>query len=98
MIHLSSIQMPPGAGGGGETAEGARGPLFPAGTWRGSSGPPRRPGSPEDSEMLHTCMWSCLGPQAASSPGLIHHLPSRAHVEVASWGVINLVSHEGNIC
>lgn len=49
IIHLFSIQMPPGAGGGGETVEGALGPLFPAGTWRASSGPARRPGSPDDS-------------------------------------------------
>lgn len=35
---------------------------------------------------------------SCSSPGLTHHLPSRAHMEVAGWRLINFVSHEGNIC
>lgn len=53
--------MPPGTGGGGETTEGALGPLSPDGTWQGSSGLPRRPGSPEDSERDT--------PQSPWSPG-----------------------------
>lgn len=95
IIHLFSIQMPPGAGGGGETAEGASGPLFPAGMWRGSSGPPRRLGSTEESEREASHSHSSPGCRLTGT-----HSPSTlgAHVGIAGWGLINLVSHEGNIC
>lgn len=63
--------MPPGAGGGGETAEGASGPLFPAGTWRGSSGPPRRLGSPEESEREASHSRSSPGCTGTHSPSTL---------------------------
>lgn len=92
LIHLFSTQMPPGAGRGGETAEGALGPLSPAGTWQGSSSPPRRPGSPEDSSKRDTSY-------SPRSPGCrftgTHSPPAlqEGGVEVAGWGLINLVTH-----
>lgn len=103
LIHLLSTQMPPGAGRGGETAEGALGPLSPAGTWQGSSGPSRRPGSPEDSEgFLLTqvprlqAYWDSL---TTCPPGRWCPQASPAHVEVGGWGLITLVTHDGsNIC
>lgn len=103
LIHLFSTQMPPGAGGRGETAEGALSPLFPAGTWQGSSGPPRRPGSPEDSQR--DTSYSPRSP--AGLLGLTHHPPSGKVAPSgstypcasSSWGLLNLVTHDGsNIC
>lgn len=103
LIHLFSTQMPPGAGGRGETAEGALSPLSPAGTWQGSSGPPRRPGSPEDSQR--DTSYSPRSP--AGLLGLTHHPPSGKVAPSgstypcasSSWGLLNLVTHDGsNIC
>lgn len=86
-----------GAGRGGETAEGALGPLSPAGTWQGSSSPPRRPGSPEDSERD-----TSYSPRSPGCRFTGNHSPpalQEGGVEVAGWGLINLVTQDGgNVC